>query len=212
MTMLDRMRRHKGWLKWSLGLVVLAFVFLYVPALVQPVPPAIGALDDVLAEVGDQDITVGEFQTLYRQQLQNYQAQSGGQITVEILQSMGIDRQLLQQMIDEYVALQEATRLGVTVSDAEIRENIVSIPAFQQNGQFIGEEAYIQMLRLQRPPITPGQFEETVRRSLMLGRLQSALTDWITVTDEELEREHVRRNERVRVSTVSFRADEFREG
>ena len=77
MTMLDRMRRHKGWLKWSLGLVVLAFVFLYVPALVQPVPPAIGALDDVLVEVGDQDITVGEFQTLYRQQLQNYQAQSG---------------------------------------------------------------------------------------------------------------------------------------
>ena len=212
MTMLDRMRRHKGWLKWSLGLVVLAFVFLYVPALVQPVPPAIGALDDVLAEVGDQDITVGEFQTLYRQQLQNYQAQSGGQITAEILQSMGIDRQLLQQMIDEYVALQEATRLGVTVSDAEIRENIVSISAFQQNGQFIGEEAYIQMLRLQRPPITPGQFEETVRRSLMLERLQSALTDWITVTDEELEREHVRRNERVRVSTVSFRADDFREG
>ena len=25
MTMLDQMRRHMGWLKWSLGLVVLAF-------------------------------------------------------------------------------------------------------------------------------------------------------------------------------------------
>ena len=31
MTMLDRMRRHPGWLKWSLGLVVLTFVFFYVP-------------------------------------------------------------------------------------------------------------------------------------------------------------------------------------
>ena len=26
MTMLDRMRRHKNWLKWSLALVVLTFV------------------------------------------------------------------------------------------------------------------------------------------------------------------------------------------
>ena len=212
MTMLDRMRRHKGWLKWSLGLVVLAFVGVGVPAFLQPPPPTIGGLDDVLAEVGGQSITVGEFQNLYRQQLQNYQAQSGGQITAEILQSMGIDRQLLEQMIDEYAALQEATRLGVTVSDAEISEAIIAIPAFQQNGQFIGEEAYIQMLRLQRPPMTPGQFEETVRRSLMLQRLQSAVTNWITVTDDELEREHVRRNERVRVSTVSFRADDFRDG
>ena len=31
MTMLDRMRRHKGWLKWSLALVVLTFVVFYIP-------------------------------------------------------------------------------------------------------------------------------------------------------------------------------------
>ena len=31
MTMLDRMRRHRDWLKWSLGLVVLAFVIFYIP-------------------------------------------------------------------------------------------------------------------------------------------------------------------------------------
>ena len=31
MTMLDRMRRHKNWLKWSLGLVVLSFVIFYIP-------------------------------------------------------------------------------------------------------------------------------------------------------------------------------------
>ncbi len=212
MTMLDRMRRHKGWLKWSLGLVCLVFVFLYVPPLVQPTPPGIGALTDVLAQVGDQEITVGEFRTVYLQQLQNYQAQSGGGITAEILQSMGIDRQILQQMIDEYAALEEAQRLGVTVSDAEVRGRIVSFPAFQQNGQFIGEEAYRQVLQVQQPPMTPAQFEEDVRRSLMLERLQALVTDWITVTDDDLQQEHIRRNEKIRVSAISFRADDFREG
>jgi peptidyl-prolyl cis-trans isomerase D len=210
MTMLDRMRRHKAWLKWTLALAGFALLVLGFPLLQQP-PATTGAVTDVLAQVGDQEITVGEFQTLYRRQLQSYQVQSGGEITSELLRSMGIDRQLLQQVIDEYAALQEATRLGVTVSDAEVRETIVSLPAFQQNGQFIGEAAYLQMLRLQQPPMTPAEFEENVRRSLMLQRLQAAVTDWITVSDEDVEREHVRRNERVRLGALAFRADDFRE-
>ena len=210
MTMLDSMRRHIGWLKWSLGLVILAFAFLYVPSFGQQQPT--GALSDVVARVGDKEITVGEFRTVYLRQLQGYQAQSGGEITAEILRSMGIDRQILQQMIDERAALQEAERLGVRVSDAEVRERIVSFPAFQQNGLFVGEQAYAQTLRAQSPPMTPAQFEDDIRRSLMLERLQAAVTDWITVTDEELRREHVRRNEKIRVSAISFRADDFREG
>src|ERR1700674_2665312 len=31
MTMLDRMRRHRNWLKWSLLLVCLAFILFYIP-------------------------------------------------------------------------------------------------------------------------------------------------------------------------------------
>ena len=211
MTMLDRMRRHKAWLKWSLALAGFALLVLGFP-LIQPPPETPGALTNVLAQVGDQEITIGEFQTLYRRQLQSYQVQSGGEITSDLLRSMGIDRQLLQQVIDEYAALQEAARLGVTVSDAEVREAIVSLPAFQQDGAFIGEAAYLQMLRMQQPPMAPAEFEENVRRSLMLQRLQAAVTDWITVSDEDVEREHVRRNERVRLSAISFRADDYREG
>lgn len=211
MTMLDRMRRHKAWLKWTLALAGFALLVLGFP-LIQPPPETPGTLTDVLAQVGDQEITVGEFQTLFRRQLQSYQVQSGGEITADLLRSMGIDRQLLQQVIDEYAALQEAARLGVTVSDAEVREAIVSLPAFQQDGAFIGEAAYLQMLRMQQPPMSPAEFEENVRRSLMLQRLQAALTDWITVSDDDVEREHVRRNERVRLSAISFRADDFREG
>ena len=212
MTMLDRMRRHKTWLKWSLALVCLAFVFLYVPSFVQPAPELIGGNSDVLAQVGEREITVGEFRIIYLRQLQNYQAQSGGEITAETLRAMGIDRQLLQQVIDEHAALAEAERLGMTVTDAEVRERIVSLPAFQQNGQFIGEQAYLQLLRLQQPPTVPAEFEENVRQGLMLERLQAAITDWVTVSDDELHDEYVNRNERVRVSTVSFRADDFREG
>ena len=210
MTMLDGMRRHIGWLKWSLGLVVLAFVFLYVPQFMDSsgVP---GLPTEVLAEVGDHEITVSEFRQLYVQQLQSYRLQSSGEVTEEVLRSLGIDRQLLQGMITRYVALSEADRLGLTVSDAEVRDRIISLPAFQQNGQFIGEQQYQQLLRVQNPPMNPAQFEEEVRSDIKLEQLQAALTEWITVSHDEVADEHRRRNEKVKVDLVAFRGDDYRD-
>ena len=102
MTMLDSMRRHIGWLKWSLGLVILAFAFLYIPDLSNSTQQLTGALTEVVATVGEREITVREFRTVYLRQLQSYQAQSGGEITAEILRSMGLDRQILQQKLAKF--------------------------------------------------------------------------------------------------------------
>ncbi|MDP9322828.1 MAG: peptidyl-prolyl cis-trans isomerase, partial [Acidobacteriota bacterium] len=77
---------------------------------------------------------------------------------------------------------------------------------------FIGEQRYRQMLEMQNPPLTPGEFEEQIRRGVTLQKLQAALTHWIAVDDKELEAEFKRRNEKVKLAVVSFPADKFREG
>ena len=210
MTMLDRMRRHKGWLKWSLALVIFAFVFLYVPGLMDQTGGA-GLPSDVIARVGDQEISLADFQQIYTRQLQAYRLESGGEISEEVLRSLGIDRQILQQMIDGHAALAEAERLGLQVSDAEVRERILTLPAFQIDGRFIGEASYRQLLQQQRPPLTPGQFEEEIRSEILVDRLQAAVTGWMRVSDAEIADEHRRRNERVRVDVVAFRAADFRD-
>ena len=209
--MLDRMRRHIGWLKWSLAIVVLAFVFLYVPGFMDQ-SGGVGMPNEVVARVGDREILRFDFQQLYAQQLQQYRLQMGGSVSEELLRSLGLDRQVLQQMIDGYAALGEANRLGIEVSDAEVRERILSIPAFQIDGQFIGEAQYRQLLASQRPPIDPGRFEEDIRNEIVLQRLQTAVTGWVRVSDAEVEAEHRRRNERVRVDVVAYRETDFREG
>ena len=66
MTMLDRMRRHKGWLKWSLALVVLTFVVFYIPDFLTTSTGA--APSEVLAEVEGEPITVGAFTRRYNAQ------------------------------------------------------------------------------------------------------------------------------------------------
>ena len=210
MTMLDRMRRHKGWLKWSLALVIFAFVFLYVPGLMDQTGGA-GLPSDVIAQVGDQEISLADFQQIYTRQLQAYRLESGGEISEEVLRSLGIDRQILQQMIDGHAALAEAQRLGLEVSNAEVRERILTLPAFQIDGQFIGEASYRQLLQQQRPPLSPRQFEEEIRSEILVNRLQEAVTGWVRVSDAEIADEHRRRNERVRVDVVAFRAADFRD-
>ena len=208
--MLDRMRRHKGWLKWSLALVVLAFVFLYVPGFMDQTGGA-ALPNDVIARVGDREISLFDFQQIYTRQLQAYRLETGGEISEEVLRSLGIDRQILQQMIDGHAALAEAERLGLEVSDAEVRERILTFPAFQVDGQFIGEASYRQLLQQQRPPLSPSQFEEEIRNEILVDRLQAAVTGWVRVSDAEVAEEHRRRNERVRVDVVAFRAADFRD-
>ena len=210
MTMLDRMRRHKAWLKWSLGLVVIAFVALVPGVGMSPMGDE-GLPADVLARVGDHEITLQQFRQIYLRQLQAYRLQTGGDISEEMLRSLGVDRQILQQLIDEYAALTEADRLGLRVSDAEVRERILTLPAFQVDGRFIGEQQYRLLLQRQNPPVSPAQFEEDVRKSILLERLQAAVTGWVSVSDAEIADEHRRRNERVRVNVVAFRASDYRD-
>jgi peptidyl-prolyl cis-trans isomerase D len=209
MTMLDRMRRHKAWLKWSLLLVCLAFVIFYIPDFLRGTG-ADAASGDTVAKIEGQEITAGEFRRIYQAQLQAYRSAYGGQMSDQLLRQLGVEQQILQQMVDERAALAEADRLKIRVSDEEVRQRILSIPAFQQNGQFIGEQAYSQLLRAQRPPVTSAEFEDNVRRTLTVERLRATLTDWISVADKEVEQEYRRRNDKVKLALVSVTADKLR--
>ena len=201
MTMLDRMRRHRGWLKWSLALVVLAFIVFYIPDFLHQGDTS-ASPNAVVARVGGQEITAATFRRAYQSQLQEYQRRYGGSINEGLLKQMGIDRQILQQLIDERAAIAEAQRLGLTVTDSELAHRISVIPAFQQDGQFVGHDIYEQVLRRQR--LTPEEFEENLRSALLVEKLRAAVTDWVAVSDADLEREYRRRNEKVKLELAVF--------
>src|SRR2546428_13404068 len=162
MTMLDRMRRHRNWLKWSLALVCLAFVIFYIPDFLRG-SGADAAAGDTIARVEGHEITAGEFRRTYQAQLQAYRNAYGANMNEQLLKQLGIEQQILQQMVDERAALSEAERLGITASDEEVRQRIVTTPAFQENGAFIGEQRYQPLLRLRRPPPAAAEFRTAGR-------------------------------------------------
>src|SRR3954470_2008560 len=212
MTMLDRMRRHRHWLKWSLAVVVLAFIALYFPSFMDTGNgTTIASSTDVVATVNGKDIKGLDFQRRCQGQIQAYQQQYGGGVNEQLLRQLGIDQQILQQMVDEQAALTEAQRQGIKVSDEELAQQIFSIPGLQENGRFIGEQRYEQLLAAQQPPMTKSDFEENLRRSMMIDKLRAALTNWLAVSDADLEREYKNRNEKVKLQVIALTADKFRD-
>ena len=208
MTMLDRMRRHKGWLKWSLALVVLTFVLFYIPDFLSSTTGA--APGDTMATVEGQPITVREFTRRYTAQLQAYRQSYGQQLSEQLLRQLGIEKQILQQLVDEQAMVAEARRQGITVGDQEIRERILAIPAFQENGRFIGEARYRQMLQMNNPPLTTAEFEDQIRKAVLVDKLRGAVTAWMSVNDQDVADEFRRRNEKVKLDVVPITPDAFK--
>ncbi len=209
MTMLDRMRRHKGWLKWSLALVVLTFVVFYIPDFLSARSGG-AASGETIAEVQGQAITVNQFTRRYNAQVQAFRNAYGGQMNDQLIKQLGIDRQILSQLIDEEAMVAEAEKQGIRVSDVEIRERILSLPGFQENGRFVGEQRYRQILQFQNPPMTTAEFERSLRRALQIEKLRNALTGWMSVSDKEVADEYRKRNEKVKLDVVPVTADAFK--
>jgi peptidyl-prolyl cis-trans isomerase D len=89
------------------------------------------------AKIGHTEIGIEQFRQLYNDRLQQISRQLGRNVTMEQARALGLDRQVVGQLVAE-VALDErarALRLGIT--DAKIAQHITSDPAFQgTNGQF----------------------------------------------------------------------------
>ena len=210
MTMLDRMRRHRGWLKWSLGLVVVAMAVFFIPTdSLQPAGSSVGAApNEVVADVDGHELTAGDFQQRYLSQIQAYRNQFGGNINDQLLR-----RSASSSRSDRWSTSRWRNRGGASrypVSDEELAQQIFAIPGLQENGRFIGEEQYERLLISQNPPMTKRQFEDSLRRSMVIDKLRAALTDWMAVSDADLEREYRKRNEKVKLQVVALTADQFR--
>ena len=165
-----------------------------------------------MATVNGTDITGLDFQRRYQTQIQAYQQQYGGSINEQLLRQLGIDQQILQQMVDEQAALAEAERQGIRVSDEELAQQIFSIPALQENGRFIGEQRYEQLLRVTAPADDQGRLRgkpapQHDDRQAALGAhgLDGACRMPTSSASTK------QRNEKVKLQVVALTADKFRD-
>lgn len=83
-----------------------------------------------LASIGKTEISTEQFRTLYTDKLQQIGRQLGRPMTPDQARRFGLDRQVLQQIIAEAALDEEARRLGLAQSDADIVREISADPNF----------------------------------------------------------------------------------
>ncbi len=129
------------------------------------------------------------------------------EINKNLIQQLNIPQQVLEQIIQQFILLQKAKELNITVSAEELREKITSYPVFQIDGKFVGFDQYKRILEWNR--ISLSEFEEGIRKEIIIEKLIKILTAGITVTPEELWENYKKKNESVKMEYVVAEADKI---
>ncbi|MCS6804986.1 MAG: SurA N-terminal domain-containing protein [Acidobacteriota bacterium] len=148
-----------------------------------------------VAEVDGDKIPARELQ-----QALNRIAQGGSGQNMAFIKSFSDT--LLDQLITQRIVKAEAARLGITVSDDEVRREIArQVPNFiDDKGRFIDFDRYRRSIEASGSTVE--EFEQSIRQSLLDKKLQAYLTAGITVTPREVEEDFVRQNTSVNLSYV----------
>jgi peptidyl-prolyl cis-trans isomerase D len=202
--MLDVMRRKKGLLKFILIPVVVGVAGTFVFAIYGIWGGGTASVQDGtpnwIAVVDGEQIPTGPFQQRRASLLQDYREQFGGQGLEERQLTALAEQQALGSLLALYLARQEATRAGIQVTDEEIRDAIVNLPIFQQEGRFVGLKRYQDFLRAQG--LEAAEFEADVAQELAENKLRLSIYSLAHVSDAQIEKRFRDEVERVDVDYV----------
>ena len=153
------------------------------------------------ATVNGKEITALEFNQRYNQQLNNFR-QQGNPLPENLARQFGIPRQVLDSMIDAELLGQASARLGLNGSDEEVAELVVKSPDFQKDGKF--DLAQYQLALRDYYRKTPGEYEESIRRSLAAQKLLEVVQGAATVSDDELKARFEKEGNKAALTFVRF--------
>lgn len=115
-------------------------------------------------------------QQQYQKQFENFPAE------LRRMQEQRMRAQVLQELVQYEMLYQSAKSEGIYAPDREVRDTIVNIPLFQENGQF-RRERYDMFL--QSRSTTSGEFEQRLRKDLIAGSFRRMMSDALTATPIE---------------------------
>jgi len=160
------------------------------------------------AKVNGTTIEWTEYNETYQNTIKQYRDALGPSFSEKMIEELHLREKILDGLIDKVLILQEAKRLGLSISDEELRAGIESIPAFQVNGQF-DRRRYEGALRLNR--LTPEEFEESQRANLLVSKVVNLIKmNEGTVSDDEVLDAYLFENERINLSFIKIAPDSFK--
>ncbi|MGB0990455.1 MAG: peptidylprolyl isomerase [Halarcobacter sp.] len=165
--MITWMQRHKKWLVITIWISTIAFVGA---GFVGWGSYDYGSKGGAVAVVGDREVTVEEYQREYSSLYDQYARMFGNQFNQEMADKLKLKDAAYKLIIQKNLILSFADELGLDVTNEEIAKQLVLIPAFLKDGKF-DKDTYIKVLQQNRS--NPTEFEASVKRDLLLQKIES---------------------------------------
>src|ERR1700733_10853862 len=142
----------------------------------------------VVAKINGSDISADEVRQTARQMAQQ-DAQRYGEMASKLMPFLIQQETVraLDQMINRQALLSEASRMGLRVTQAEVKDELQHgryAATFFPGGNFIGQAEYEDML--QRADLTPVKFEQEVGHDILLTKLQALISGSTSVSDAQI--------------------------
>lgn len=183
---LSRLERTRSFIIIAFaGLMAISLIFFYAPGRnASTLDPSKST--EVLARVGHEVVTVGDLTTA-KEELQR---RFGGQFS--LAQIGYTDKRFLDDLIQKHIISQEAARLGLAASDAEVADKIRKEFKDPSSGQFVGFTRYKEIADANYGGTE--HLEEQLRSEIAAQKLQAFITAGVRVSDEEVQDEFQHKN------------------
>ena len=200
------MHKQLGRLERTRNIVIVLFAILMAVSLVIFFAPGRSASNidpirntEVVAKVGSASITIADVARIREQYAQMF----GNRIN---LAQLGGNKRFLEGLISKQVISQEAARLGLGASDAELLERRDKQFA-DASGKFIGVERLTEIVKARYGDFD--EFESDLRAEIAQEKLRAFVSASVNVSDTEVEEEYKRRNSSFDVSYVAVSTDKL---
>lgn len=167
--MITWMQRHKKWLIITIWISTIAFVGAGFVGWGQY---SYGDKAGAVAKVGNIEITMGELQKTYSNLYGQYSAMFGGNFDEEKAKQFGLQKQALDQLMQQALILNLAASYELEVTDEELIEAIQTQEYFLTDGAF-DKELYKNVLAQNR--LTTQEYERDLKKNLLIMKTLSLL-------------------------------------
>ncbi|MDW2743597.1 peptidylprolyl isomerase [Atlantibacter subterraneus] len=189
-------------LKIIFGIIIVSFILTGVSGYL------IGGNNNYAAKVNGQEIGRAQFENAVASERNRQQQQLGDQFSELAANEnymKAMRQQVLSRMIDEALLDQYAKKLGLGISDEQIKQAIFKEPAFQSNGKF-DNARYTAVIN--NIGMTPDQYAQSLRNQLMTQQLINAIvgTDFMLANETDELAALVAQQRVVREATIDVAA------
>jgi peptidyl-prolyl cis-trans isomerase D len=194
--------RIQGWIAWAI------IILLIIPFALWGINKYFGGGGPlVAATVNGEEISQQEYQQNYYMQRNRMREMLGAQYDPSVFDAR-IKQQALQDLIDQELLAQNADAAGFRVADESIKQTILGIDAFKENGQF-SNQLYASTLQAQGE--TPASFERRLHRAILTQQLHSGVSTSALVTQTELDRLLKLENQTRDIDHLLLKADSYKD-